>query len=78
MALPIAIKDWVRLKLEEARERREAFEQRYGTDFNAFKEDWHAGRIPNRHSYEVKHDYWEWEAAITDEERLLEMSESLP
>jgi hypothetical protein len=36
------------------------------------------GGISDKHSYEVERDYWEWEAAMTDEERLQEMLESLP
>ena len=78
VALPLAIKDWVRLKLKETREQRDAFEQRYGMDFPAFKQAWRQGCIANKHSYEVEHDYWEWEATVTDEERLQRMLESLP
>jgi len=78
VALPLAIKDLVRLKLKETREQQEAFAQRYGMDFPAFKQAWHAGLIEQKHSYEVERDYWEWEATVTDEERLLEMFESLP
>lgn len=78
IALPLAIKDWVGLKLKEARGQQEAFEQRYGMDFNAFKQAWQEGRISNKYSYQVERDYWEWEAAATDEERLQEMLESLP
>ena len=33
VALPLAIKDWVRLKLREARQERDGFERRYGMDF---------------------------------------------
>jgi hypothetical protein len=78
VALPLAIKDLIRLKLKEASEQREAFERRYGMDFRAFKQAWQDGHIADRHSYEVERDYWEWEAAVTDEERLHQMSESLP
>ena len=78
VALPLAIKDWVRLKLKEARGQREFYSQRYGMEFSAFKQAWEEGRIPNEHSYEVERDYWEWEAATTDEARLQEMLESLP
>ena len=77
VALPLAIKDWVRLKLKEARQQQDAFRQHYGMDFSAFKQAWQQGQIPNQHSYEVERDYWEWEAAVTDEERLREMLESL-
>ncbi|MHB0878149.1 MAG: hypothetical protein ACYC5O_19105 [Anaerolineae bacterium] len=78
VALPIAIRDWIRLKLKEVREQQETFQRRYGMDFAAFRQAWQQGEIPNQHSYEVERDYWEWEAAVTDEERLQEMSESLP
>ena len=77
VALPLAIKDWVRLKLKEAQDQREIFRERYGMDFPSFKEAWEEGRIPGEHSYEVERDYWEWEAAVTDTERLQEMQENL-
>jgi len=78
VALPLAVKDLTRLKLKETRERRLAFEQRYGMDFEAFKQAWDEGCIANKHSYEVERDYWEWEATVTDEGRLHQMLESLP
>jgi hypothetical protein len=78
VALPLAIKDWVRLKLKETREQREAFEQRYGMDFRAFQEAWQEGRVADRYSYGTERDYWEWEATVTDEEQLQQMLESLP
>jgi hypothetical protein len=78
VALPLAIKDLVRLKLKETKEQQEAFAQRYGMDVPAFKRAWHAGLIEQGHSYEVERDYWEWEATVTDEERLRKMFESLP
>ena len=78
VALPLAMKDWLRLRLAETRAHKRAFEQRYSMDFAAFKQAWQEGRIENRHSYEVERDYWEWEAAETDEERLRHLSESLP
>lgn len=78
IALPLAVRDWVRLKLQEARQQKAAFEQRYGMDFSAFKLAWSEGRIPERYSYEVERDYWEWEAAIADEERLNRILDELP
>ncbi len=77
MALPLAIKDWVRLKLTEAGVQRRTFEIKYGMDFVAFQQAWQEERIADGHSYDVEHDYWEWEAAVSDEERLIEMLESL-
>ena len=78
VALPLALKDWLRLKLAETRAQLATFEQRYGMKYPAFREAWQEGRIESRHSYEVERDYWEWEAAETDEERLRQMHESLP
>jgi hypothetical protein len=75
VALPLAIKDWVRLKLKETSE--QLFESRYGTDFAAFQKAWEQGQIADQHSYDVEHDYWEWEAVVTDEEQLRQMLESL-
>jgi hypothetical protein len=68
-------KDLIYLKLKEAEEQRKRFEKRYQMDFEAFKQAWSEGRILNKHSYEVERDYWEWEAAVTDEKRLREMLE---
>jgi hypothetical protein len=76
VALPLAIKDLLRLKLVETRGRRRDFEQRYGMDFDLFKQAWDEGRIADKYSYEVERDYQEWEATVTDEERLSEMSET--
>ncbi|MCX7706714.1 MAG: hypothetical protein N2204_01725 [Anaerolineae bacterium] len=77
VALPLAVRDWVRLKLQAARQQKAAFEQRYGMDFSAFKSAWNEGHIPERYSYEVERDYWEWEAAVADEERLSRILDEL-
>ena len=68
-------KDLMHLKLEEAEEQRRRFEERYQMDFEVFKQAWNEGQIPNKHSYEVERDYWEWEAAVTDERWLRETLE---
>jgi hypothetical protein len=77
VALPLAIKDWVRLRLKEARQEREGFERRYEMEFAAFQQAWQEGCIPNAHSHQVEQDYWQWEAAITDEQALQRMLETL-
>ena len=77
VALPLAIKDWVRLRLKEAKEERDAFERRYGMDFAAFQRAWQEGRIPDAHSHQVERDYREWEATVTDEQQLQRMLETL-
>jgi hypothetical protein len=77
IALPLAVKELVSLKLRETAEEIKSFEQRYGTDFEVFRSAWHQKKIPNQHSYEIEKDYWEWEAAVSDYERLYQMRESL-
>ena len=77
IALPIAMKDWLRLKLKEVDEERLLFEQKYGMDFAEFKRQWHADLIPDRYSYEVESDYWDWEGAVTETQSLVELSETL-
>ncbi len=77
VALPLAIKELLRLKLKETQQQRTSFEQRYKMDFALFKSTWEAGNIPHPHSYAVEQDYWEWEATVTDERRLSEMHDRL-
>ena len=77
VALPLAIKEWVALKLQETQKQLKSFEATYGMNFETFEKAWHAGHIPNQYSYEVEQDFWEWEAAISDEQRLTAMIESL-
>ena len=77
VALSVAVKDWIRLKLKEVDEERSTYERKYGMNFDEFKQKMHADLIPDRYSYEVEKDYWEWESAITDAEDIREMGESL-
>jgi asparagine synthetase A len=76
VALHLATKELVQLKLKDVKEQIERFEQRYGMDFDRFKQAWDEDRIVDKHSYEVERDYWEWEAAVTDRPRLQEMLDS--
>ncbi len=78
VALWLAIKDWLRLRRKEAEATCAQFEAQYGMTFAAFKAAWEAGQIPDAHTHAVERDYWEWEAAETDAERLKQMWESLP
>lgn len=77
VALPLAIKELVGMKLAEANARCQAFELSYGMDFDSFRHKWDEDQIPDRYSYEVERDYWEWEAAVTDQRKLVEMLDTL-
>jgi hypothetical protein len=77
VALHLATKELVALKLKEVEEQINQFEQRHQMDFNRFSQAWNEDKIADKHSYEVERDYWEWEAAITNRTRLQEMLTSL-
>ncbi|MGH7594863.1 MAG: hypothetical protein ACREOI_00860 [bacterium] len=78
VALHLATKDLVQLKLREAEQQIKNFEERYGMAFEKFQQDWENDQIADKYSYEVEKDFWEWEAAQTDCTRLREMLETLP
>lgn len=73
LALSALAKDFIRLRLKEVAETKQNFEQKYFMPFEAFKQQWHAGLIPNSYSYEVEKDYWEWESAVSNEISLQEL-----
>ena len=78
VALTLAIKDWIRLKMERLAVERQVFEKKWGMDYAEFKRRWLDGLIPDAYSYAVEKDYFDWEAVVTNEEYLQEMSDSLP
>ncbi len=77
IALSLAIKDLVRLRVVETRARVEEFEKKYGMTFSEFEEACENGKIEDPYSYEVEKDDFEWEAAMTDLETLEEISQWL-
>ncbi len=77
VAITLAVKDWLQLRLHTIEAQKKAFEEKYGMDFATFRAAWGSGKISDRHSYEVEKDYWEWEGLLTDEYDLRTMAESL-
>jgi hypothetical protein len=77
LALPLALKDMVRLRLEAADSRIATFEEKYGMGFAQFQEAWERGEIEAPYSYAVEKDYWQWEAAMTDKAKLEALQNSL-
>jgi hypothetical protein len=77
VALSVALKDLVRLRLEAAQAVIAAYEGKYGMPFDEFQEAWQAGRISAKYSYAVEGDYWNWEAAVSETRALQELSESM-
>ncbi len=78
IAMYLAIKELVTLKLEHAILTQKTFEQKYKMDFNEFEQAWNIGKIKDKYLYTVEKDYWEWEASITDKQRLEEILKWLP
>jgi hypothetical protein len=77
VALSVALRDLVRLRLEAAQSVIAVHEKKYGMPFSEFQEAWQAGRVPAQYSYTVEGDYWAWEAAVSDIEALQELAESM-
>ncbi|MFZ5819047.1 MAG: hypothetical protein ACOYYJ_04015 [Chloroflexota bacterium] len=77
IALSLAIKDLVRLRVIETQTRISEFEKKYGMTFSEFEEACKNGTIHDPYSYEVEKDDFEWEAAVTDLETLEEISQWL-
>ncbi|MBI5840829.1 MAG: hypothetical protein HZB19_12070 [Chloroflexi bacterium] len=77
IALSLALKDLVRLRLDETQARIKEFEKKYGMTFSEFQVAWENGQIKDPYSYEVEKDDFEWEAAISDRTVLEEISQWL-
>jgi hypothetical protein len=77
VALSVALKDLVRLRLEAAQSVIAVYEEKYGIPFSDFQEAWQAGHVSAQYSYAVEGDYWAWEAAVSDIKALQELAESM-
>ena len=73
VALSMALKDLVRLRLDSAHIVVSNFEQKYGASFEQFAALWQAGKIAQAYSFAVEQDYWDWEAAMSDIQALEEI-----
>lgn len=73
VALSLALKELIRLRIEAARADLTTFEKKYGMTFTEFEDAWKEGRIKDAYSYPVEQDYMEWEATATDLAALQEI-----
>ena len=73
-ALPLALKDLLRLKIQERRVKMKEFENKYEMTFDEYEKACVDGRIKDPYSYEVEKYGWDWEALITEIEDFEEMS----
>jgi len=70
LALPIALRDLLKLKMQDLDEQIAAFEKKYDMSYAEFEQACLDGRIEDPYSYEVEKDDWEWEAFIMDRKEL--------
>lgn len=54
------------------------FEERYGMDWDRFREAWDADEIDDKHSFDVEKDYWRWEELVTRKARIQEALTWIP
>lgn len=76
-ALPLALKDLLRLKIKERDAQIKEFEKKYGMTYSEYEKACIDGRIKDPYSYEVEKDGWDWEALITEIEDFEEMAQWL-
>jgi hypothetical protein len=77
VALELAARDLLRLKLKEVEHQVAEFEKQYHQPFGDFKKAWHSDQIADKHSFQVEHDYWEWEAAVEDAKKYQQLLDEL-
>lgn len=77
VALELAARDLLRLKLKEVEQQIANFEAKYHQSFAEFKQAWLANEIADKHSFQVERDYWEWEAAIEDAKKYQQLLDEL-
>jgi hypothetical protein len=75
LALSLALKDLIRLRIKEAESHIAVFEKKYAMTFREFESAWKNGKIDDPYSYPVEQDYFEWEAFVSELEGLQEISQ---
>ncbi len=65
VALRLVLKDALEYRLGKVQESISNFRDKYDVAFSTFKKRWLAGEVPDRHSYPVEKDFWEWEGLVS-------------
>lgn len=71
-AVRATVEDALEHRLERIEDDLEALRERYGMEFDEFREAWEEGDIGEKYSYDVESDYWEWEELVTRKEKIEE------
>ena len=65
VALGLVLKDALEFRLGKVQGGISKFRDKYEVAFSTFRKRWLAGEIPDRHSYPVEKDFWEWEGLVS-------------
>jgi hypothetical protein len=76
-ALTRLLKDFFQLKIESLQEQIKLYEEKYGMSYAEFDEACRNEIIEDPYSYEVEKDDWDWEAAVTELEDVMEYQQWL-
>jgi hypothetical protein len=58
--------EYLELKLEDLEETIDAFQKKWGMSFNEFKERFKSRTLEkDAYSFDVEHDFWQWEESET-------------
>jgi hypothetical protein len=77
VALLIALQDAVEHRLEKIDAAIQELEQKYGMSFEQFQAKGQAGELPDRLSYAVESDYFEWDGLLSRKKKLEKISQWL-
>ena len=69
-ALLLVLRDALAYRLERMEAELRAFESKYGTTFDEYRQRWESQDRDEDYAWEAERDYLEWEAAVTRKQRL--------
>ena len=73
VAILVMLRDAIEHRLEKINAALEAYERKYGMSFREFEAQGRSGELPDRFSYEVEKDYFEWDSLVTRKRKLEEV-----
>jgi hypothetical protein len=73
VAILMVLRDAIEHRLEKINAALEAYEQKYGMSFQEFETRGRSGELPDRFSYEVESDYFDWDSLVTRKRKLEEI-----
>ena len=72
-AILTTLPDAIAHRLEAIEADLRTYEQRYGMTFEEFQAHGHSGDLPDRFSYQVEQDYFDWDGLVARQRKLREI-----